>query len=799
MKSDGKLKKICHSDSDEHRRRNPDATKKDGIATLLRCSSEELAMTLPVRRLSTPAFFIIFFVSIFCLAISSTDAATSLSKNELTINETFTITGENFGPANATSSFVCFTDTSHCIRGSNFGEHAGWSWSDTSVTLQVPTEIVVAGDVFVYIQGKKEECFPDKGYCTISTFLDEKGKASYRIIPKVFQIKPGPSAKKGETITIEGSGFGTNPGEIYLDTYLAPIKSWQYGVIEIGAPDQISGSTKKITIKSTSGLQVTKDYRVAVGVSADEFSYLQAYLEQIYAREAWQLAGSGEVIVAVLDDGVLIDHPDLAANIWTNAKEVAGNGIDDDFNGFIDDVHGYNFLDTNTIVDPKGFHGTAVAGIIGAVRDNAVGIGGLVKNVKIMPIVVADAKGVTNSTIVDRAIHYAADNGAHIINLSFSTTGENGFFPQLDIPIQYAFDKGSVVVAAAGNGDVDTGIGINVNSRPQTPVCNTKRGSIAIGVAALNNLDVESGGKKIAKWSNYGNNCVSIAAPGTRLYTTVPAQFHKEGKLYASESGTSFATPIVAAAAALLKATFPLMRPGEIILRLLSSADPIDDFNPDVRSQIGGQVNIYRALAAGKPMPTLDSFAPLSVQHGENVQITIRNYDLGYRVVFTQIQGGADFILPSEQISSSNGTFIFVVPSSFAPGSYRLRILSSINEELSVSSDVLVVHALPAPIIETKIPSPALETPQQVVQEQEVRDMPQIPSVPKSIQEEVKKQTIIKKVAPPKTVQPKKTVPPTKKKVVVKPKPKPKKKVIPPPKKKIAPKPPAKKAPIKKK
>ncbi len=646
------------------------------------------------------------FVFIFLLSVQTVHASAALANNELFVNDSFTINGENFGPAGLDTSYVCFNDTTHCVRGSNFFEHEGWNWSDTSITAQTPTDIAVAGDVLVFVQIKKEECFPEKGYCEIKSVLDERGRAAYKIIPKIFSITPAPSGKKGETITLKGTGFGSEAGEVYLDSYLAVIKQWTYGSVDIETPPQFAGSTKKVTLKSFNSRTSQRDYRVASGISNDELSYQQEYLEQIFMREAWQIAGTQEVVVAVLDDGVLVNHPDLEANIWKNPNEISGNYIDDDFNGLIDDVNGYNFLDNNAALDTKGFHGTAVAGIIGAVRDNGVGIGGIVKSVKIMSLIVADAKGATNSTIVDRAIRYAADNGADVINLSFSTTGENGFFPQLDAPVQYAHDKGSVVVAAAGNGDVDTGVGINVNNRPQSPVCNTKRGTAALGVAALDNTDVQTEGRKLAKWSNYGSNCVAISAPGTRITTTVPAQFHKEGKLYALESGTSFATPIVAGVAALLKATYPAMRSDEVIDRIKTTADPINEYNTDYLDHIGGRVNAYRALAAGRPKPSLESFEPARLAAGERIFITVLNYDPTSHIVLTPTAGGADTVFPA--VNSYTGTidtFEFMAPSSLAPGTYTVRLISQFGEQINVHSQIMEILA-PSPIASIAPPSP---------------------------------------------------------------------------------------------
>ncbi|MBI2484272.1 S8 family serine peptidase [Candidatus Uhrbacteria bacterium] len=642
------------------------------------------------RFYQVPAAFALCALAIGMAPVQA-DAAT-LSRDELFAGEYITVTGENFGPPNLSTSYLCFFDNTHCVSATSFGERAGWEWSDTAITGQVPNEVPISGDIIVYVQAKKEECFPNLGYCEVSTFLEARARASYTILPKILDVNPKPSATRNQTITITGTGFGDQIGEVRLDSYLAAITSWTDGSITVTPPAQLVGSTKQIRITTGNAKSATSDYRVAVGISNDEYSYLQEYLEQVYVKEAWALAGTNEVIVAVIDDGVLLSHPDLQGQFWRNTKEIPGNGIDDDFNGFIDDVQGYNFLDGNTDLSPKGLHGTAVAGIIGAVRDNAIGIGGIVKHVNIMPLLVADSDGVTNSQIVDRAIKYAADHGASIINLSFSTSGEDQFFPQLDASIDYAFSKGAVVVAAAGNGDVKTGAGLHVNNFPQSPVCNTRRGTTGLGIAALDNTDRPTGGNKIATWSNYGSNCISLSAPGTRLYTTTADAYQKEGKLYGAESGTSFATPLVAGIAALLKATYPTMTATNIIDRLLATADPIDEYNPEKAGHIGKRINAFKALAAGKPIPALVSFSPHEFNAGSRLLVSLSLYDPLYSLVLTPVSGGSDIRFSSGEITVVNTTEISIaLPTSLLPGSYRLRLLSPTGEEISFLSESFVV------------------------------------------------------------------------------------------------------------
>jgi thermitase len=267
--------------------------------------------------------------------------------------------------------------------------------------------------------------------------------------------------------------------------------------------------------------------------------------------EAWAVTkGSRDVVVAVIDTGVAYDHPDLAANAWTNEAERAGRaGVDDDGNGYVDDVHGWDFVNNraNAVDDNK--HGTHCAGIIGA-GDNGVGTMGVAPRVRIMPLKFLDRGGSGELAAAVRALDYAVANGARVISNSWGGGGRSEF---LNAAIQRAVDRGILVVAAAGNEENDN------DAEPSYPASYPN----VISVASTDSAD------QLSSFSNYGRESVTLAAPGSDIYSTVLNA--KWGTL----SGTSMATPQVSGALALALAVRPAASADELKAKLCSSSKPI--------------------------------------------------------------------------------------------------------------------------------------------------------------------------------------------------------------------------------
>lgn len=269
----------------------------------------------------------------------------------------------------------------------------------------------------------------------------------------------------------------------------------------------------------------------------DTFYHLQHYLNALNIPEAWNnVNNKNKVIVAVIDDGVNINHPDLTNNIWVEKGASYGSSKIKNFTW--DDLPD-NF--------PTGKHGTMVSGIIGATTNNSIWIAGIAKNVEIMPLRVFDVKGEAKGSSVINAIYYAMNNKANIINLSL---WQNQFVysTEYDNVIKMAYEKGIVVVIAWGNGDVLSlrNSGINTTVNPVSPVCNNSWKQVySIGVWSLNRLWDR------ARWSNYGS-CISIFAPGENIFSTSVAVFNKEyGVDYDTDSGTSFSAPMISGIIAL--------------------------------------------------------------------------------------------------------------------------------------------------------------------------------------------------------------------------------------------------------
>ncbi|MSQ14905.1 MAG: hypothetical protein EXR50_03475 [Dehalococcoidia bacterium] len=380
----------------------------------------------------------------------------------------------------------------------------------------------------------------------------------------------------------------------------------------------------------------------------------KSYLEAVRAPEAWDLqSGSPNIIVAVVDTGVLCSHPDLQDQMWRNLGEIPGNGIDDDNNGYIDDVLGFDFagaavgnegedehlpadgepcimpndpsvgngLDDNNdgVADPAVTHGTMVAGIIAAAANNGVGMAGICPKCRIMAVRVADAEFHGQVDYIADGIRYAARNGAKIINLSLGFPPLNfpdgGLKPQEDENVRSAVKEatekfGAVIVAAAGNSNIGTVL--NPAAYPET---------IAVGGTNLS--------QPVGRWtdgaqfagSNWGPQ-IDVVAPAVDIFSTQVCSQADVNQvqgctgpgvaIYGAETGTSFAAPIVSGIIGLMLSHNPGLTPAQVGALLKAAAralgdDPADAPDAGAAWAGGGIADAFKAVAATgiTPAPAL--------------------------------------------------------------------------------------------------------------------------------------------------------------------------------------------------
>lgn len=348
---------------------------------------------------------------------------------------------------------------------------------------------------------------------------------------------------------------------------------------------------------------------------------LQSYLGKVQAPQAWDiLKNASSVVIGIVDSGSDLQHQDLAANIYLNTADPI-NGIDDDRDGYIDNYQGWDFvgLSSATMIgdnDPDvksdtTDHGVHVSGIASAVSDNGVGVASIAFNAKLL-IVKAGADN--NGRAIYKGyegIKYAADHSATIINCSWGGAGGGQFGQDM---IDYAIAKGCLVVAAAGNENVE---------EPIFPAAYD--GVLAVASVTLN--DTKS------SFSNY-NYKVDITAIGSGVYNTL------NGNRYGSYSGTSMASPMVASAAALVKAKYPQYSGIQIGELLRQTSDAIDNINPTFAGKLGkGRLNVYRALTENATAVRYQQIVVSDQSNGSRAAGTAINFGITLKNFLAPVNG----------------------------------------------------------------------------------------------------------------------------------------------------------------
>lgn len=349
----------------------------------------------------------------------------------------------------------------------------------------------------------------------------------------------------------------------------------------------------------------------------------QPHLPQIKAPGAWDIGtGSMDVIIAFVDSGIDLTHPDLSDRIWTNPGEIPGNGRDDDGNGYVDDVHGWNFYDGNNDVQARPVagaaneqvnHGTLGASIAAAAANNW-GTVGVAWHATIMPVKIFSHDGDTAVSTVIEAMQYAVDNGCKIMNLSIGAGFDASFAP----PIVDLYRRGGLTVAAGGNENQQI---TTVKSTWVSPACNNGPAgrelidNMVLGVGGVDGLD------RKASWSNYdatsSSNFIEVFAPGLNIHGAGVYFPSVSGftSYFTNNSGTSFAAPMVSGLCALLLGQDPSRTGADLIRIIRTTCDNIDAKNPGYAGKLGaGRINCARAMGADLPPA-----APSDVQAADTV------------------------------------------------------------------------------------------------------------------------------------------------------------------------------------
>ena len=298
----------------------------------------------------------------------------------------------------------------------------------------------------------------------------------------------------------------------------------------------------------------------------------------IDANLAWDLStGSASVVVGMADSGIRKTHQDLAANIWTNPGEVAGNGVDDDGNGRVDDTWGWDFYNNDNNPNDDNGHGTHTAGTVGAKGNNGVGVAGVCWTVRMAGLKIGSRQGSISLSAAIASVDYCVGKGIKVANHSW---GGPSFNTSLNNAITNAAAAGHMLVCSAGNGGSD-GVGDNNDTLPQYP-SNYAQDNI-ISVAAITSTN------GLASFSNYGVNTVDIGAPGVNTASCG----NRNDTTYVYNSGTSMAAPHVTGTCALVWARNPTWTYAQVRSRVFSTAKPVSALSG--RCVTGGCVNAFSA------------------------------------------------------------------------------------------------------------------------------------------------------------------------------------------------------------
>jgi serine protease len=482
---------------------------------------------------------------------------------------------------------------------------------------------------------------------------DDPGYDQSSVLVK-FRDTPGPSALQDALALVEGTIEDSNHDR--KDDRFAHIAGGRIARVDLGRGWTVDRAIEQLR-KHPAIEYVEPNYTVYASVVPNDLSFGELWGlhntgqaggtagADIQAADAWSATtGSAEIVVGIIDTGIDYTHPDLAANIWRNSGEVAGNGVDDDGNGYIDDVHGINAITGSGDPMDDHDHGTHVAGTIGAVGGNGIGVAGVNWNVRMCGLKFLSAAGSGSTADAVEAINYAVALKSRGVNLRVlnNSWGGGAFSQALMDAIATANNAGILFVAAAGN---NAG---NNDSMPHYP--SSYDVPNVLSVASTTRTD------GISSFSNYGATSVDMGAPGSEILSTIP------GNSYAVFSGTSMATPHVTGAAALVLSSNDALTVAELKDILMTSGDPISAL--DGRTVSGKRLNVTSALAqAGPPQPRFDitvSPASRALNQGQSTSYTVN---------VASVAGFSDNVTLSLSSSPALAASVSFTSNPVAPGS----------------------------------------------------------------------------------------------------------------------------------
>jgi cysteine-rich repeat protein len=405
----------------------------------------------------------------------------------------------------------------------------------------------------------------------------------------------------------------------------------------------------------------------------------------IDATLAWRESLGDGIVVAVNDTGVDYTHGDLQGQLWVNPGEISGNGIDDDGNGFVDDVHGWNFVDNdNNPIDGHG-HGTHVAGTIAAIGNNSIGVIGVAPEAKIMILRGLDENGSGTMSDLANGIVYAADNGADVVNNSWGCTSPCPSVPVVELAVDYAWGLGTIVVMAAGNENQNVS-----NYSPQN-----MEAPIVVGCTDHNDAKCD--------FSNFGST-VDLSAPGYDIWSTEIdfdpnwcTGFGSPSYQYCLRSGTSMSAPHVSGAAALVLSRHPLefLTNVQIEAILKKTADDVGLVNMGT-----GRLNAAQALDLSNVSPVVSAGSDWTVEDGEVLTFTVTAVDPSAEIVnmFAEVSGGDPvWTIGANFTDNGNNTGNFSwTPLSEQVGLDPLIVFSAENSDGFIGQDsvqITVIHS----------------------------------------------------------------------------------------------------------